>query len=132
VIGDEGDPDGAAKRCNEANAGVENERFGPVAVKLGDGGKRMDFVDQVFTRCRGASELMCVRRSVMKDECSVEGVEGGVFGEANTSNWRERKAREFISESLKIRRQTGDGKEGYMARKWCQESMTLWVTNRRT
>jgi len=115
VSGTEGedDPDGTAKRCNEANVGVESERFGPDPVKLEDGGgNRMDFVDQVFTRCRDASEVVCIRRSLMKDGCSVEGVEGGVFGDANTSNWRERYAREFISVSLSSGRQRRDGKAG--------------------
>lgn len=34
--------------------------------------------------------------SERKEECSDVGVEFGVFGDANTSNWRERYAREFI------------------------------------
>jgi hypothetical protein len=56
ITGEEGDPDVAVNRCNEANAGVEKERLGPLLVKLEDGEKRMDLVDQVFTRCKGVSE----------------------------------------------------------------------------
>jgi hypothetical protein len=86
-----------ASRCSEANAGEEDDRFGVVLDGLGGGGKSKDFVDQVLTRWRGRSEPVSFRRSPINEGRSVVGVEGGVLAEANTSNWRERYVREFIS-----------------------------------
>jgi len=95
-VDDAGDTKG---RCREArvkkSAGDENERLGGKEVcELDDGGKRKDLVDQVLTRCRGVSDTCLyerdVRRSSMKDGWSEVGVDGGVFAEANTSNWCER------------------------------------------
>jgi hypothetical protein len=62
TTGEEGDTDVAANLCNDANAGVEKERLGPLLVKLEDGEKRIDLVDQVFTRCKGGSEPVLVVR----------------------------------------------------------------------
>jgi hypothetical protein len=55
------------------------------AERAGSGEIRNDLVDQVLTRFNGSS-----------GGCSDDGVDGGVFGEASTSNCRERYAREFI------------------------------------
>lgn len=79
------------------SAGDELDRFGAdwlVVLGLG-GAKRKDFVDQVFTRLREVSEVpsSCKPRlppSARKPLLSVVGVDGGVRGEANTSNWCER------------------------------------------
>lgn len=85
------------------SAGDEYERLGFDRCS-GDwcgGGKRKDFVDQVFTRLRDVFDVPsgCKLRtppSVRKKLRSSDGVDGGARGEANTSNWRERYVREFI------------------------------------
>jgi hypothetical protein len=78
------------------SAGDEYERFG--VDRPGDcwaGENRNDLVDHVITRLRDVSEVpsCCKARtppSLRNEFRSSEGVEGGVRGDANTSNWRER------------------------------------------
>lgn len=76
------------------SAGDENDRLGGEEGR-GPGccGSRRGFVDQVCTRWREDSEASlreALDLSPTKDARSEVGVEGGVFAEANTSNWRER------------------------------------------
>lgn len=82
----------AAAGDNEATramkpAGDEYERIGEGREV---GAKRKDLVDQVFTRCKGVSDPEALRLLPMNVACSEVGVDGGVFADANTSNWRER------------------------------------------
>ena len=76
---------------SDEKVGVENERLGVMVDELEGGGKKMDFVDQVFTRWRGGSEPASLfLLSLKKGGRSVTGVGGGDFADAKTSNWRER------------------------------------------
>lgn len=84
--------------------GDEFERLGadrPGLLCWG-GGNRKDLVDHVLTRLREVSDVPsgCKPRmppSFKNEFRSSAGVEGGARGDANTSNWRERYVREFIS-----------------------------------
>lgn len=68
----------------KTSPGEERERLRDDGVGGGLEGKRKDFVDQVCTRLRGVPE--CCVLSERRGIDSVVGVEGGVRGEAKTSN----------------------------------------------
>lgn len=60
--------------------GKDIERFGAFPVEDGDGGKRMDVVDQVLSLCKEGSEPLRFGGRL------AVGVDGGVLAEAKTSN----------------------------------------------
>jgi hypothetical protein len=75
-------------------------------------------VDQVPTRCNAVSERLRF------GGCSDVGVEGGVFVEAKTSNWRDRYAREFISDTEPVRGGGGCQRRRVVLEWWWQ----WWIT----
>ena len=70
------------------SAGEEYERFRPQEEDGPAAGSGWNDLDHVFTRLRGTELSRSWRER--RDACSCTGVEGGVRGEARTSNWRER------------------------------------------
>jgi len=77
------------------SAGDECERLGVDGLVDWVEENRNDLVDHVFTRLRDVFDVpsSCKARtppSLRNEFRSSEGVDGGVRGEANTSNWRER------------------------------------------
>lgn len=85
---------GATRCCIEAyvfkSAGDEKDRFGGVdSDGLGGGGSKKDFADHVLTRWRVDEDAESAWISADAEPEPV-GVDGGVFGDANTSSWRDK------------------------------------------